>query len=306
MEGLLNGPMTIWRILPVWLRGLVRGMRPRQWVKNGLIFLPILFDRQLTHLDPLLRVSLTFVLFCLASSAVYLMNDAVDVGRDRLDPKKRLRPIASGQLPIRLAIAVAIFLPIVAVAIALTYSPLLAVILLIYLLKQIAYSFYLKHVVIIDVLILAAGYVLRVIAGVVVITVTNFSPWLYVCVGAGSLFLAVAKRRQELLRLGNGAQDVRLTYKEYNMALLDDMMRMVTTSSVITYTLYTVEAKTNLGGPAMLLTVPFVVYGVFRYLYLMHVQGEGGAPDELLFKDRPLLIDIILFVLLAGAIIYIR
>src|SRR5258707_1010029 len=150
--------MTIWRILPVWLRGLVRGMRPRQWVKNGLIFLLILFDRQLTHLDPLLRVSLTFVLFCLASSAVYLMNDAVDVERDRLDPKKRLRPIASGQLPIRLAIAVAIFLPIVAVAIALTYSPLLAVILLIYLLKQIAYSFYLKHVVIIDVLILAAGY----------------------------------------------------------------------------------------------------------------------------------------------------
>jgi 4-hydroxybenzoate polyprenyltransferase len=183
---------------------------------------------------------------------------------------------------------------------------LLAAILLIYLLKQIAYSFYLKHVVIVDVLILAAGYVLRVIAGVVVITVTNFSPWLYVCVGAGSLFLAVAKRRQELLRLGSGAQDIRMTYKEYNMALLDDMMRMVTTSSVITYTLYTVEAKTNLGGPAMLLTVPFVVYGVFRYLYLMHVKGEGGAPDELLFQDRPLLIDIILFVLLAGAIIYIR
>src|SRR5258708_17708261 len=148
------------------------------------------------------------------------MNDAVDVERERLDPKKRLRPIASGQLPIRLAIAVAIFLPIVAVAIALTYSPLLAVILLIYLLKQIAYSFYLKHVVIIDVLILAAGYVLRVIAGVVVITVTNFSPWLYVCVGAGSLFLAVAKRRQELFRLREGGPGSGAAFKTHNKDLL--------------------------------------------------------------------------------------
>ena len=158
----------------------------------------------------------------------------------------------------------------------------------------------------VDVIVLAAGYVLRVIAGVVVITVTNFSPWLYVCAGALSLFLAVGKRRQELILLGTSAQDVRSTYKEYNMPLLDDMLRMVTTSSVIAYTLYTVDAKTSLGGPAMLLTVPFVVYGIFRYLYLMHVKGEGGAPDELLFKDRPLLIDIVLFSLLAGAIIYVK
>ncbi|HLY28459.1 MAG TPA: hypothetical protein VKQ72_19080, partial [Aggregatilineales bacterium] len=181
----------------------------------------------------------------------------------------------------------------------------LALILLLYYAKQLGYSFYLKNVVIVDVIVLAAGYVLRVIAGVVVITVSNFSPWLYVCIGMGSLFLAVAKRRQELILLGDDAQDVRATYKEYNMPLLDDMLRMVMTSTVIAYTLYTVDAKTSLGGPAMLLTVPFVVYGVFRYLYLMHVKGEGGAPDEVLFKDRPLLVDIVLFFLVAGFIIYV-
>ncbi len=306
MEGLLNGPMVFWRVLPMWLRGFLRGMRPRQWSKNVLIFLPILFDRQITHFQPLLRVLLAFVLFCLVSSAVYLINDTVDIERDRLDPKKRLRPIASGQLPIRIAISAAAVLIVISLAVAFAYSLPFALVLVVYILKQLAYSFYLKNVVIVDVITLAAGYVLRVVAGVLVITVTNFSPWLYVCTGALSLFLAVAKRRQELLRLGNGAQDVRATYKEYNFALLDDMMRMVTTSSVIAYTLYTVEANTNLGGRAMLLTVPFVVYGIFRYLYLMHVKGESAAPDEILFKDKPLLIDIILYGLVTGIIIYLK
>lgn len=300
----MKGPTALWQLLPVWFRGLIRTMRPKQWVKNGFVFIPILFDNQITHVEPLLRVSLTFVLFCLVASSVYLMNDAVDVERDRLHPKKKNRPIASGELPLRLAAIVAVILPIVAIAIALLFSIPLALILIAYLVKQIAYSFYLKRVVLVDVITLAAGYVLRVIAGAVVISVTNFSPWLYVCIGMLSLFLAVGKRRQELLLLGDNAQAVRASYKEYNMALLDDMVRMVSTSSVITYTLYTVDAKTALGGSAMLLTVPFVVYGIFRYMYLLHVKGEGGAPDEVLFKDRPLLIDIILFVITAGLIIY--
>jgi len=300
----MQGPSAFWMLLPTWLRGLIRGMRPRQWSKNGLIFLPILFDRQITHFDALLRVIIAFVLFCLASSAIYLLNDIVDVERDRLHPKKRFRAIASGQLPMGLAILAAIILPVISVGAALTYSPALALILLVYLAKQVAYSFYFKHVVIVDVILLAAGYVLRVIAGVVVITVTNFSPWLYVCTGALSLFLAVAKRRQELIMLGKDAESARPSFKDYNLPLLDDMLRMVTTSSVLAYTLYTVEAKTSFGGPAMLLTVPFVVYGVFRYLYLMHVKGIGDAPDEVLFKDKPLLLDSILFLLVAGTIIY--
>jgi 4-hydroxybenzoate polyprenyltransferase len=305
VEGLLNGPVAVWRLLPLWFRGLIRAMRPRQWVKNILIFIPIVFDRQLAHPEPLLRVTVASILFCLAASSIYLLNDVVDVERDRLHPKKRFRPVASGQLPIRLALILATVCPIIAVGVALAYSVPLAVVLIVYLVKQIAYSFYLKNVVLIDVLTLAAGYILRVVAGAVVISVTNFSPWLYVCIGMLSLFLAVGKRRQELILLGDGAPDVRATYKDYNMALLDDMLRMVTTGSIITYTLYTVEARTNLGGAAMLLTLPFAVYGIFRYLYLMHVKGEGGAPDELLFKDKPLLIIAVLFALAVGIIIYV-
>jgi 4-hydroxybenzoate polyprenyltransferase len=290
------------------LIGLVRAMRPKQWAKNGLIFIPVLFDHKisLSNPEPFLRVVLAFIMFSIAASAVYLINDIRDVEADRLHPKKRNRPIASGQLSMEIAIAGAIIMPIVAVGGALLFSIPLAIILVVYILKQIAYSYYFKHIVILDVIVLAAGHILRVIAGAVVITVTNFSPWLYVCTGAGALFLAVAKRRQELILLGVDAQDVRATYKEYNMPLLDDMLRLVMTSCLLSYTLYTVEAKTNLGGPAMLLTVPFIVYGIFRYLYLMHVKGEGGAPDELLFKDRPLLIDIVLFLLVAGFIIYAR
>jgi 4-hydroxybenzoate polyprenyltransferase len=308
LEGILSGPLAIWRLLPTWFRGLIKGMRPRQWSKNGLIFLPLFFDRQisLSHPEPLLRVILTFVLFGLCASSIYLLNDAVDVEKDRLHPKKKNRPIASGQLPVRLALTVAVVVPIIAVAIAFAYSPAFAVLLTAYLVKQIAYSFYLKNVVILDVITLAAGYVMRVIAGAIVITVSNFSPWLYVCTGALALFLAVGKRRQELLSLGAVAQDVRATYKEYNMALLDDMLRMVMTASIISYTLYTVEAKTALAGPTMLLTVPFVIYGIFRYLYLMHVKGEGGAPDEVLFKDRPLLIAIALYAIFAGGLIYLK
>ena len=307
VEGLMTGPLAIWRLLPLWFRGLVRAMRPRQWTKNALIYIPVLFDRKisLSNPEPMLRVTLGFVLFCMAASSIYLLNDSVDVERDRLDPKKRFRPIAAGELPIRLALAMAVILSVLSVVVAWLYSPPLALVLVVYLIKQLGYSFYLKNVVLVDVIVLAAGYILRVLAGAVVITVTHFSPWLYVCIGMLSLFLAVGKRRQELIRLGASASDARATYKDYNMALLDDMLRMVTTSSIITYTLYTVEAPTSFGGPAMLLTVPFAIYGVFRYLYLIHVKGEGGAPDEVVFKDRPLMIGAALFVLVAGAIIYI-
>ncbi len=193
----------------------------------------------------------------------------------------------------------------IAVGVALSYSLPLALVLISYLALHIAYSFYFKNIVLIDVFAIAAGFVLRVVAGVVVITVTNFSPWLYVCAGALSLFLAVGKRRQELLLLAGNAANVRATFKHYNLPLLDDMLRMVTTSSVLAYTLYTFEAKTNLAPNAMLLTVPFVVYGIFRYLYLIHVQGEGGAPDELLFKDKPLFVAIVLWVLSVIAVLYI-
>lgn len=305
MEKTSAVPVALWRWLPAWFRGLVRTMRPTQWTKNGFIFIPILFDRQITQVEPLARVLVAFLLFCLMSSAVYVLNDIVDVERDRLHPKKRHRPIAAGQLPMGIAIFAAVALPILSIGGALLYSLPLALVLVAYLAKDLAYSFYLKNVVILDVLTLASGFILRVVAGVVVITVTQFSPWLYVCVGMLALFLAVGKRRQELILLADSAQNVRATYRDYNMALLDDMLRMVTTGSVMAYVLYTVEARTSLGGAYMLLTIPLAIYGIFRYLYLIHVRGEGSAPDELLFRDKPLLVAVGLFVISAGIIIYV-
>jgi len=296
----------LWVTIPAPVRGLIRTMRPKQWTKNGFVFAGILFDQQLFKPDPFARVLLTFVLLCLASSAIYIVNDLVDIERDRTHPKKRNRPLASGQLPVVGGVTAAILLMLIALVGSLLFSLPLAAVVAIYLTLHIAYSFWLKNVVIVDVFAVAAGYILRVIAGVVVIDITNFSPWLYVCAGLLALFLAVGKRRQELIMLADGAETHRPIYREYNMPLLDDMLRMVTTGCVLTYMLYTIEAQTiRSNGHRMLLTIPFVVYGVFRYLYLIHVRGEGSAPDELLFKDIPLLMTVILWVSSAGIMLYV-
>jgi 4-hydroxybenzoate polyprenyltransferase len=280
-------------------------MRPTQWTKNAFVFAGLIFDQQLLEPDPLRRVLAAFVLLCLSSSTIYLINDLVDLDRDRLHPRKRQRALPSGQLPVSWAITAAAVLPVIALALSLLVTPALTAVLGAYLALHIAYSFWLKNVVLIDVFAIAAGFVLRLVAGVVVIDVANFSPWLYVCAGLLALFLAIGKRRQELILLAGAAADVRATYKQYNMALLDDLLRLVTTGSVLTYMLYTIEAPTIRGnGHRMLLTIPFVLYGVFRYLYLIHVRGEGSAPDELLFKDWPLLAAVVLWVASITVILY--
>jgi 4-hydroxybenzoate polyprenyltransferase len=286
-------------------------MRPKDWSKNGFIFAGILFDQQLTNADALLRILATFALFSLTASAVYLMNDLVDIERDRQHPRKRNRPLPSGQLPVSLAMGAAVFLPIFTIGSALLMSWPLAAILAIYFIKQVGYSFYLKNVVLLDVFTVAAGFVLRTIAGVVVIEVTNFSPWLYVCAGLLALFLGVGKRRQELILLQEAESvsdvtTVRTTFKNYNLSLLDDMLRMVVTACAIAYTLYAVEAETALVATEyMLMTVPFVYYALFRYLYLIHVEGKGGDPTDVLFEDRPLLASIGLWGLLLVVLLYI-
>ncbi|HMM27738.1 MAG TPA: decaprenyl-phosphate phosphoribosyltransferase [Aggregatilineaceae bacterium] len=306
MQAVLAPLKALWITIPAPVRGLIRTMRPKQWPKNGFVYAGILFDQQILDAGPFARVTLAFVLLCLSASAIYIINDLVDIERDRLHPRKRERPLASGQLPVRWAVAAAITLPALALGISLAFSPPLTLVLLAYLALHIAYSFWLKNIVLIDVFAIAAGFILRVVAGIVVITVTHFSPWLYICAGLLALFLAVGKRRQELLLLADGASNHRATYKDYNLPLLDDMLRMVTTGSVITYMLYTIESQTIRSNEhKMLLTVPFVIYGVFRYLYLIHVEGEGSAPDELLFKDWPLLLDVVLWVLAVGLILYV-
>jgi len=288
------------------VRGLIRTMRPTQWSKNGFVFAGILFDQQLLDAEPLARVLITFGLLCLAASTIYIVNDLVDIERDRLHPKKRHRALPSGQLPIRWAVIAAIILPTVALGISLFLTPALTAVLAGYIALHIAYSFWLKNIVIIDVFAIAAGFILRMVAGIVVIDISNFSPWLYVCAGLLALFLAIGKRRQELILMAGDAADYRATYKDYNMALLDDMLRMVTTGSVLTYMLYTIEAQTIRGNShRMMLTIPFVVYGIFRYLYLIHVRGKGSAPDELLFEDMPLLAAVAIYGLSVVILLYI-
>lgn len=288
--------------------GLLKTMRPKQWTKNFLFVFPgIVFDGKLFEPDAFLRVFASFLLLNLISGTVYIINDLVDIESDRLHPKKKHRPLPSGELPVALARVAAIVIPVFALGAAALFSAELALILFIYLIVQILYSFKLKHVVIIDVLTITAGFVLRVAAGVVVIDVENFSPWLYACSGLLALFLAIGKRRQELIEMGENAINVRPIFEHYNLGLIDDMMRVVTTSTLITYILYTIEAPSRLlaGTNMALLTVPFVMYGLFRYLYLIHVLGEGSAPDEVLLKDRPLQITILLFALAFVIILYI-
>lgn len=286
--------------------GLLRAMRPRQWPKNAIVYAGIVFDGQLFMLDSFLRVTASFVLLCLISSAIYIINDLVDIESDRQHPKKRFRAIASGQLSIPAARAAAVILTMISLGGALPFGWGLTIILLAYWLLHLGYSWRIKHVVILDLLAVAAGFVLRVAAGVAVVHVQAFSPWLYTCAALLALFLIIGKRRQELLELGDGAGNIRATLNSYNLPLLDDMLRMVTTSTLIAYLLYTIEAPSVLlaGTKLALLTVPFVLYALWRYLYLIHVEGIGSAPEEVLLRDRPLQISIALWGLTFVAILY--
>ena len=287
------------------VRGLIKAMRPQQWVKNIIIYAALVFDGKL--FDPILfgRVSLVFVIFCMVSSSVYLMNDLVDIEKDRQHPHKRARPLPSGQLSPRLAAVAAVILAVTGVAGAFLLDPLIGGVVILYVLQNVAYSFYLKNIVIIDVMILSLGFLLRVLAGAIAADVTNFSPWLYVCVGLLALYLGFGKRRHEIILLEGDAAAHRSSLGQYNLALLDQIIGIVTTSTVVAYTLYSFEAQTAIvGGGRMLLTVPFVLYFVFRYLYLIHVEKQGGAPDELLLKDRALLINSGLWALAVVVLIY--
>ncbi len=281
-------------------------MRPRQWTKNALIFAGIVFDGQLFIPESFLRVLASFILLCLISGVVYIVNDLMDIASDRQHPTKRFRAIASGQVSIPAARAEAVILTVVSLAGAALLSWALALVLLAYLLLHLLYSWKLKHIVILDLLAVAAGFVLRVAAGVVVVHVQAFSPWLYACTALLALFLIIGKRRQELLELGDGAGVIRVTLDSYNLPLLDDMLRMVMTSTLIAYLLYAIEAPSVLlaGTKLGLLTVPFVLYALWRYLYLIHVQGVGSAPEEVLLSDRPLQISIVLWGLTFVAILY--
>lgn len=281
-------------------------MRPHQWTKNLIVYAALVFDGKLLYPDLFLQTTVVMLCFCLASSSVYIMNDLVDIAKDREHPKKRTRPLPSGQLSPRVAVVSSLLLAAFSLAGSSLINPWVGVIVLVYLLQNIAYSFYLKNVVIIDVMVLALGFLLRVLAGVVTVDVTNFSPWLYVCVTLLALFLGFGKRRHEISLLADGAAAHRSSLEHYNLPLLDQIMSMVVTSTLVAYTFYSFEAETAVAGSGrMLFTVPFVFYFLARYLYLIHVRKLGGAPDELILRDRPLLINTVLWMISVVVLIYV-
>jgi 4-hydroxybenzoate polyprenyltransferase len=279
-------------------------MRPRQWTKNVFVFAALVFDGKLTQAPLLARTLAAFFWFCLISSAVYIINDLADREKDRAHPTKRLRPLASGLLSPRVAIAAAIVLAIIGLGGAFATGGWLGWVTSAYLLLNLGYSFYLKNIVIVDVMSVAAGFVLRVVAGVVVVQVARFSPWLYVCTTLLALFIGLGKRRHEIILLANNANVHRAILDHYTVPFLDQLIGLVTSTTVMAYSLYTFSAPNLPSNHLMMLTVPFVLYGLFRYLYLIHVQKLGGAPDELILQDVPLLFSVVLWAAAVVVILY--
>ncbi len=287
------------------LKHIVKSMRPKQWVKNLLVFAALIFSENLLAWDKLLRTAAAFIFFCLVSGAVYIINDVVDRENDRTHPKKRLRPIAAGELPVLPALVAAMLAVAVGIGGGFYLNWRFGLVIAIYFLLQLAYSFVLKKIVVLDVMVVAAGFALRAISGTYVIAV-QISPWLFVCTILLALFLALAKRRHELLFLEGGGISHRSVLGKYSETLLDQMIAVATSATVITYCLYTIAPETvhKFGTHNLILTMPFVLYGIYRYLYLVYRREEGGAPEKVLFTDLPLIIDVLLWMMSVVLILY--
>ena len=300
------------------LRATIRLMRPRQWTKNLALFVGLVFAQQLFTLTSFERATVAFLVFCLASSSVYIFNDLLDLERDRQHPVKSKRPLASGKLPVSWAIVtlgtlllvcavltILIFrIPIQPIDIFASYggaNTLFALTVVAYLLLMALYSLWLKHIVLLDVFIIASGFVLRILAGAVVIPVM-ISPWLYLVTVLLSLFLALSKRRHELVLLQSEASNHRQILKEYSLPLVDQMITIVIASTIMAYSLYTFQGPT--GNHRLMITIPLVLYGMFRYLYLMHIHMEGGSPEEILLRDRHMLGTVVLCTALIIIVLY--
>jgi 4-hydroxybenzoate polyprenyltransferase len=292
------------------LRHVFRSMRPRQWTKNLIVYLALIFsiDQEWQLGDPstwwtlLARTTATFVCFCLISSAYYLVNDVVDAESDRLHPTKRERPIAAGLLSPRAATVWALALGEIALGGGFAIEWHVGAVIAGYAALQLTYSYVLKHVVLLDMMAIAAGFVLRAMAGAFAIDVP-ISPWLYMVTALGALFLVIHKRRAELTLLEEGAANHRPILEEYSAPLLDQMASLVTASTLTAYGLYTFTAENLPENNTMMLTIPFVLYGLLRYLYLVHQRHEGGSPEEVLLRDWPLIIDIALWVVTAATVL---
>ncbi|NJN67718.1 MAG: decaprenyl-phosphate phosphoribosyltransferase [Chloroflexaceae bacterium] len=276
------------------LKYLLLAMRPHQWIKNLFVFAAIAFSEQRLwlQLDQLLVTVAAFGVFCMAASVIYLINDLVDIEKDRAHPRKCRRPLASGKISPSLATATAVVLTLAVLPLAYLVDRdfgFLTILLGYVIVQGVLYSYWLKNIVIVDILTIAAGFVLRAVAGVVVLDVT-MTPWLLVCMGLLALFLAIGKRRHELILLEQGAGEHRRILNEYSVPMLDQMMSIVTASIIMAYSMTTFSAPAvpREPYPLLMVTIPFVVYGIFRYLYLIYQRDGGGSPDEVVLKDMPL------------------
>ena len=288
---------------------LLTAMRPKQWIKNLLVFAGFVFtlnERWRLFSPEMWRYlgdsCAAFVLFSLISSSVYLLNDVRDVENDRRHPVKKRRPIASGALPPRVAVITAICLMVSCLILATLLSPPFAAVCAGYLVMQFAYIYFLKEVVLLDVFVIALGFVLRAVSGAVVLGAV-ISPWLYTVTLLGALFLAFCKRRHELMLLDESAGQHRKILESYTLSLLDNLTSIVASSTIMAYSLYTFTSPSLPGNNLMMLTIPFVIFGLFRYVYLAHAHGEGGSPEDVFLKDKPLIATIALWILTTGLIL---
>jgi 4-hydroxybenzoate polyprenyltransferase len=286
---------------------IFKSLRPQQWIKNLFIFAPVIFSRNILNGPLVLKTAAAFVAFCLIASAHYIFNDIRDLEEDRLHPVKSKRPLASGRLKTGPAVLACVVIAVLGLSVAATVNRGVLMISAAYLVLQVLYSLRLKHVVILDVFVVAAGFVIRVVAGGLAIEVA-ISSWLLICTMLLALFLAMEKRRYEIVLLKGEAANHRPILKEYNTTLLDQMISVVTASTLIAYCLYTISEETvaKFGTRKLIYTVPFVLYGIFRYLYLIHLKAGGGSPESLIVKDKPLLLDLFLWIVASILILGLR
>jgi 4-hydroxybenzoate polyprenyltransferase len=289
------------------VRAVILEMRVWQWTKNVLVLAGVVFALQVLVPLQLLRAFAAVGVFCLLSSATYVFNDLLDLENDRFHPRKCKRPLASGQLSPRTGWILVFVLAVVGLVAAFRLAPGLGIVAAVYLLLNVFYSLWLKKIVLLDVLIVALGFVLRAVAGVEALEPRpSLSPWLLVCTLFLALFIVVGKRRHERMVLSESAELHRATLAEYSPALLDQLVSVVTGSTILAYALYAILPATSqhLASDKMVYTIPFVIYGIFRYLYLVYQKGEGGAPSELLLADRPLIINMTLWGIAILTILY--
>ncbi|MGB9691853.1 MAG: decaprenyl-phosphate phosphoribosyltransferase [Candidatus Sumerlaeaceae bacterium] len=297
--------------MPGTIDALIEELRPKQWTKNLLLFAGLIFSRHALEADRILRAATAFFLFCCVSSVVYLINDLADLEADRQHPFKRKRPLASGAISPRLAAHVAGILALVGVAGSFALNMRFGLLGLLYLVTMIAYSLRLKHMVILDVLVVAIGFVMRAVGGILAIEYPEekirITPWFIVCVLFLALFIAICKRRHELLLLSDSATNHRPVLDDYSHQLLDQMVSVATAATVISYALYVtlgVRPEATRHHEFLIFTVPFVLYGIFRYLYLVYKREEGGAPEALLLQDLPLIVNILSWLVVMFVIFY--